>query len=355
MFKGVNRKPLTLIVVLLLSNPGSTAQPSTDRNDREDSTVGVYLKTVTHDARGNLWVGGSVWLLQGFLLRINSSGTKVITPPNISSVERLLFTTKNVGWMIADLKVLFQSLDGGRSWREVLRSESNLTDITFPNERTGWVVGWHGVIYHTDNAGRSWHRQTNGIEIDLQQVYFVDATHGWAIGWNLLGTTDAGKTWKSIGDPSLSFRSIAFTDAQNGWAVVADDQHRGNVSRTNDGGVTWQGQSNAPRQNWETVFFLSKNQGWAIGDGIIRTTDSGNSWIDFSMPGGDRSYELASFMENQSGAAIHTGGMDTLTPGDIIQTFDGGLHWRALSNRWVQPTTDEVYRAKFPNLIRKKR
>jgi len=124
---------------------------------------------LTHDPNGNLWVGGLVWLLQGLLLRINSAGVKVITPPKIQTVHRLLFTSKTVAWMIADNKVLYQSINGGRSWRKVLKAESNLTDIAFPNAQFGGVVGWDGIIYHTNNAGITWQKQIGGTDIDLKQ------------------------------------------------------------------------------------------------------------------------------------------------------------------------------------------
>src|SRR6266404_7705593 len=214
---------LSLVLLIVLHSVGlSLAQKITQPSQR-NSSVGVYLETVTHDARGNLWVGGSVWLLQGLLLRINSAGVKVITPAKIKIVQRLVFTSRRVGWMIADYRNLYSSIDGGNRWRKVLTNpDSNLQDISFVGNLSGWIVGWGGVIYHTDDGGRLWRKQTSGTDIDLNQVVFVDRLHGWGMGWNmldmttrtwppvLLSTNDGGASWKNIGNENLSLRSIAF-------------------------------------------------------------------------------------------------------------------------------------------------
>jgi photosystem II stability/assembly factor-like uncharacterized protein len=117
---------LALLIILLWTNL-SFAQ-----SNAGGSVVGVYLETVTHDRQGNMWVGGSVWLLQGLLLRVNSADIKVITPPKIKTVQNLFFTNRNVGWMIANYRNLYKSTDGGNTWLKVLTNpDSNLQDITF--------------------------------------------------------------------------------------------------------------------------------------------------------------------------------------------------------------------------------
>jgi photosystem II stability/assembly factor-like uncharacterized protein len=358
---------LSLIVVVFLLWPGlSAAQQNTTKSDANESSVGVYLETVTHDPNGNLWVGGSVWLLQGLLLRINPAGVKVVTPPKVQTVHRILFTTKTIAWMIADNRVLHKSTDGGRSWREVLRADSNLTDIAFTDKYSGWVVGWGGIIYHTHDGGLLWQKQTSGTGIDLKQVVFVDNDHGWAMGWDMLdpkthtwppifvATADGGQTWNNIGQPALSLHSITFVDAQKGWAIIVDDQHDARLARTDDGGTTWITQSTPTPLDWDSVLFLNDNEGWAVGDGIIHTNDSGQSWRHQQIPRAGLSYERISFAGKSRGAAIHLGAMNTLRAGDIVRTRDGGLHWQVVSNGWVRPTTNRVYREKFPNLARRK-
>jgi photosystem II stability/assembly factor-like uncharacterized protein len=359
---------LSLLLLILLYSAGLSPAQKNNQPNQGNSTVGVYLETVAHDARGNLWVGGSVWLLQGLLLRINSTGVRVITPPKIKTVQRLLFTSRRVGWMIADYRNLYTSTDGGNTWRKVLTNpDLNLEDISFAGDLSGWIVGWGGVIYHTDDGGKRWLKQTSGTEIDLKHVVFVDALQGWAMGWNmwdmttntwppvLLFTNDGGASWKSIGDENLSLRSIAFVNTQDGWGVVVDKKDNWRLARTSNGGLTWEGSTSPAQSGWDHVLFLNQNAGWAVGDGIIHTNDGGQTWKPQRLPGKDLSYSRISFAGLRNGGAIHTMSMHTDRAGDIVRTTDGGLHWRAVSNGWVRPTTDRVYREQFPGLQRSAR
>lgn len=91
-----------------------------------------------------------------------------------------------------------------------------------------------------DSGGWCWqHALVTGHQVN--DVFFVDATHAWAVGDNrtILKSTDAGTTWAQVAvDPTLapaSLRSVRFYDAAHGMAL--DDQ--GGALRTADGGNTW--------------------------------------------------------------------------------------------------------------------
>lgn len=45
--------------------------------------------------------------------------------------------------------------------------------------------------------GQSWSTQTSGTSAALTSVYFISATHGWAVGTGgtIVSTTDGGLTW----------------------------------------------------------------------------------------------------------------------------------------------------------------
>jgi photosystem II stability/assembly factor-like uncharacterized protein len=234
-------------------------------------------------------------------------------------------------------------------WRRVLTTDSNLEDIAFFGIRFGWVVGWNGIIYRTDDGGKTWNKQNNGIDVDLKQVAFIDNSHGWAMGLNILiATADGGKTWKDIGQPSLSLRSIAFVNPEEGWGIDAD--HKRTLIHTDDGGVTWKPQQTLTQTGFEHVFFQNKCEGWAVGDAIMHTANHGKTWHFQRLPKQNLSFSQISFAGVSNGGAIHVGAMNTLMDGDILRTSDGGRHWRVVSNSWMRPTTNKVYREKFPGL-----
>jgi photosystem II stability/assembly factor-like uncharacterized protein len=91
-----------------------------------------------------------------------------------------------------------------------------------------------------DSAGWCWqHAIVTGHQIN--DVFFVDASHAWAVGDDLtiLKSADAGTTWTAVAVDStiapVSLRSVRFYDAAHG--MVLDNQ--GGALQTADGGATW--------------------------------------------------------------------------------------------------------------------
>ena len=96
------------------------------------------------------------------------------------------------------------------------------------------------VCSQADSAGWCWqHAIVMGHQIN--DVFFVDATHAWAVGDNLtiLKSSDGGNTWSQVAlDPTLAIASlqhVRFYDAAHGMAL--DGQ--GGALQTADGGSTW--------------------------------------------------------------------------------------------------------------------
>jgi photosystem II stability/assembly factor-like uncharacterized protein len=113
----------------------------------------------------------------------------------------------------------------------------------------------------------------------LESIFFLDADHGWAVGWSgtILRTMDGGKKWESIKAEaaSWSLASVHFIDAKNGWAVGFSGQ----LLRSRDGGATWEGQK-SPVQSWLTSVATDKaNRIWiAADDHLLVSTDGGSTW-----------------------------------------------------------------------------
>ncbi len=62
-----------------------------------------------------------------------------------------------------------------------------------------WVVGRPGsVVLHSADRGESWEVLATGQPLPLNNVFFLDAKRGWAVGefGSILATSDGGKSWR---------------------------------------------------------------------------------------------------------------------------------------------------------------
>ncbi|MBM3241900.1 hypothetical protein FJZ31_36985 [Candidatus Poribacteria bacterium] len=86
-----------------------------------------------------------------------------------------------------------------QKWEIVRRGdwETNFNDVHFVDARNGWAVGEDGVIAHTTDGGVTWTPQNSGTTNSLIGVDFVNANEGWIVGGNgtILHTINGGATW----------------------------------------------------------------------------------------------------------------------------------------------------------------
>jgi len=160
--------------------------------------------------------------------------------------------------------------DGGAHW-----IVSKLKDIPislfFLNDKLGWMVTPDGIL-RTVDAGREWRELPKAPKL-LMKVYFVDETHGFAVGTQkgAYQTEDGGKTWEPIAaaaeprtDPEFTvYNNITFVNAKTGlingfstppragdsgkpdWMEAKDATarrewpHLSIMLDTRDGGKTW--------------------------------------------------------------------------------------------------------------------
>ena len=226
--------------------------------------------------------------------------------------------------------------------------------------------------------GGAWARQPSGSLAWLHSIFFLDQTHGWAVGSKgaLLATDDGGKTWKARSGPTDDIlRDIYFADTQNGWIVCerniyqlkSNDDPRTYLMNTTDGGENWQrieipdldvtsrmlravfspsgrgwafGENGAVYKssgdaNWVRLkpptrhlllggTFIDDHRGWIVGAGatILQTSDGGETWLVSQLADarGVR-FNATSFVGNRLGWAVGSGG-------NIYRTTNGGLTWQ---------------------------
>jgi photosystem II stability/assembly factor-like uncharacterized protein len=208
--------------------------------------------------------------------------------------------------------------------------QSLLLDVSSVGKRLV-AVGDRGHVLFSDDNGASWVQAKVPTTQMLTAVYFVDDTHGWAVGHDaqILATTDAGATWvKQYEDLELEspLLDIWFKDRSLGYAVGA----YGVLLETTDGGANWEDVSD--RMNNEDAYHLNaivevKNSGlFAVGEQgmMFRSADWGQTWEALDSP-----YEGSLFGAlgtNEAGTLLVYG-----LRGHLFRSTDFGSTWQAIS------------------------
>lgn len=255
-------------------------------NDDEGETV--LLSTIN---------GGRTWMSQKI--------------PNLLSVH---FTDLQNGWAVGRNATLLHTTNGGVDWKPAEQIQSlvglpvessnynfGFRDVFFLDPDHGWVVGNFygraqnniGGLFVTSDGGKTWKRLPLTFETKyvsgrftpgaINSVRFTDETTGTVTGemkdgesryFFALHTRDGGKTWQQHRTSIRSTLSTQFLDPANGWmAVFAPREgsaeavvYDSTLMRTDNGGMSWQTDFTAKGSRIRSLFFLSPQKGWAVGD-----------------------------------------------------------------------------------------
>jgi photosystem II stability/assembly factor-like uncharacterized protein len=181
--------------------------------------------------------------------------------------------------------------------------DSELRDVFFVSADVGWVAGMTrsdagegGMILHTADGGKHWDVQVGDPHSGtraFEQLYFLDATHGWATedgDGGLLRTTD-GQTWENVSAFSAG-KAFVFSTPDVGVYLDGDK-----IFRSKDGGRSWtqvyacrtrvevDGLAREVQCNFQSVCFPTPQIGYATtvnlpdkSSGIAKTEDGGLTW-----------------------------------------------------------------------------
>ncbi len=277
-----------------------------------------------------------------------------------AELHAIQFVDPDHGWAVGDRGAIWQTQDGGRTWRQQISPVAcRLDEICFVNEQQGWAVGgWThpytqrtiGVVLRTENGGRQW-TAVPGLTVPaLRAVHFVDARRGWAAGdgsalypTGIYWTENAGREWTPLPKcPADSWTAAAFTS--DGKFAIA-----GASGKTAHGSLVGAEYSRAESETQpnQTAPFLgitldSRGSGWLVGPHgtIRRTTDGGRSWRNpqGSLPAFTKQFDFNSVAMRGSHAWI-VGSPGTL----VFHTADDGASWEAFPTDRATPLTDIAF------------
>lgn len=282
--------------------------------------------------------GGNTWQPRSFP-SAERVGTAVFVPPTAPGSDPVSYAAGIGGCVV-------KSSDGWRTYSVVrpLGSGPDLRGIHFIDAQHGFAVGEYGVLIYTDDGGRTWNPRHSGGPGGFHRMDVNDAAHAWLAAdlGNVVFTTDAGARWQRVPVAGFSrygtIKSVDFHDDNlTGWATGVERAFGGNasrVSRSTDGGHTWELQFTSPPDVFfETVDAVDESTAVACGwnpwgyDLWVRTGDGGRSWQDITPSSPVGTVYDSDFVDGQVGF---------VAGGRIRKTTDGGRNWTEL------PLPDEV-------------
>ena len=252
----------------------------------ENTAFESDLKSVFFINKKNGWAVGA----RGLIVATTDGGKS--WEPQTSKVGNGLsdvcFLTPKTGFVAGEGETVLKTTNGGKKWT-ILSGGSQASGfgdddtsvfsaIQFVDENTGWVAGvritpstqgQETLIQKTVDGGQTWVKQPTNTEDILEDIYFVNATTGWAVGENgvIFATTD-GETWKALSSGSEEkLRSVRFIDTETGWAV-GGDMGVNVILHTTDGGQNWADQSSGKLFAYD-IFSLDDNHIWLTGQNAI--------------------------------------------------------------------------------------
>jgi hypothetical protein len=164
--------------------------------------------------------------------------------------------------------------NGGAKWDYVDLKESPRS-LFFLDETHGWMVTEKG-IWTTQEAGRNWTKLA--ALKNIVRVHFTSPARGWAVGAlkSVYETSDGGKRWTKLeaaatppGNPEYTaYRSIAFANAKAGIIAGASRPPR---------------RAESPLPDWMEPESQRFRRQWPALTILLQTVDGGEHWRADSM------------------------------------------------------------------------
>jgi len=232
------------------------------------------------------------------------------------------------------------SADGGATWTAFeLPGEGSLTVTALERPSAGviYVAGYTpdgmAALKSTD-GGASWNYLAHGFPAGATcfGMFFLDEDTGWLCGGTtgspyrscISRTTDGGETWELWSAVGPLVVNLSFADADTGFAVGNDYE---TIFRTTDGGANWETVHSFDGPDYEylgDVEALSVTNAVAVGYGgcVLSTDDGGDVWGYLREPSDEPDWGHRTALTVVDPERWFAAGY-----GAFERTDDGGIGW----------------------------
>ena len=283
-------------------------------------------------------------------------------------LDRIQWLNRNEAWAVgwsfpppgaqgAGDYVVVNTIDGGRTWRELSNTWQHAGAPAFwlLSPSIGWVSCFNAYcaddpeVRRTTDGGRHWNIMTQTAAV--LDMAFADERNGigqaFDVGDPVVRTTDGGRTWSKIDPPHLKkAEDVVLLSGQTAWVT----DHEGEdllIFRTIDGGRSFEESRTSLPSDWvivREISFVDRNHGWIVlghkqDDEVrlIQTNDGGRTWMPISTPSVTSGiwvprFEVLGFVSSETGFVFSTKteGPPSWDPkrGKVLFTADAGVHWQ---------------------------
>jgi photosystem II stability/assembly factor-like uncharacterized protein len=169
--------------------------------------------------------------------------------------------------------------------------------VEFLNADTGFAGTLDGKFFRTTNGGEDWGNIIDSLPMPVPGICgmshfgnIIYAVGIWSSPSYVLKSMDAGLTWTitSMSNFADALVDCYFLSADTGFVSGSDNNGRGVILKTVDGGASWQVKENTDIGNyvWK-MDFVTHQLGYASiedfsnsdSSSILKTTDGGETWI----------------------------------------------------------------------------
>lgn len=213
-------------------------------------------------------------------------------------------------------------------------------DLVFAERDTVWMQNYKGELLITRDGGMSWLPVGGTVAKEFDAFTMIDGVHGWAVESEnkIWRTEDSGQNWNLISalpqDPELHYSAsqIIFNGRDNGWIIGIF-----NVWRSRDAGLSWNKVDEFSYRQFKNrvrgMYFLDSRIGWAICEEglVIQTNDGGDHWrsivegLPFNV---GTTVNAARFLDEKRGWISIRDASNPFPENVVLNTEDGGKTWR---------------------------
>ena len=298
--------------------------------------------------------------------------TNVTLPGADSDVVDLVFSGASRGWAAlsdqvsdfydpTDASGIATTANGGDGWtileqpgRGALDCNSSGTALAVAG--AAWVyngltrVGYSWDVLRASAGGDFQRTECGSIDrsLPIGDLSFADADHGWALHpWSVSRTVNGGASWQTQAvmteSPTRGLNAIAASSSSTVWVVGSN----GIMYKSADGGASWTAVDPATSLTLVDVAFGSASVGWAVGGASLqRTTNGGQTWLPVTP---DVKYAWDGVAAPSASLACFTGRDSSASRDCIVRTVNGGAAWEPvliagagidLKGVWFRTATD---------------